>query len=142
MPIDIPRSLVNRILHYAQQDPNREVCGLVGAREGIPVSCYPVANVAEQPDCRFLLDAAAQIEAMRRMRECGEDLFAVFHSHPTSPAEPSVIDLEQASYREALYLIVSLGTKGVLELRGFRIGDGSSFQEVPLRLQASGTACL
>lgn len=133
--VEIPRTLVNRILHHAQQFPEREVCGLIGGKNGVPTQCYPVNNVAEQPDCRFLLDGREQIEAMRRMREAGEELFAIFHSHPHAAAEPSAADLDEAAYPEALHLIVSLGTQGVLELRGFRLGGPRRCTEVPLRLQ-------
>lgn len=133
--IDIPRTLVNQILHHAQESPEREVCGLIGGTNGLPTHCYPVRNVAEHPECRFLLDGREQIEAMRRMRERGEELFAIFHSHPTSTAEPSTVDLQQVEYPDALYLIISLGTKGVLELRGFRLAASGDFVEVPLRLQ-------
>ena len=135
MPIDIPRTLVNQILHHAQEFPEREVCGLIGARNGIPTQCYPVTNVAEHPECRFLLDAREQINAMRLMRERREDLFAIFHSHPADTAEPSSVDLQQADYPDTVYLIISLGTKGVLELRGFRLQGPHQFEEVPLRLQ-------
>jgi len=71
--------------------------------------------------------------ALRLMRERGEELFAIYHSHPSSPATPSIIDLEEAGYPEALYLIISLNTKGVLEVRGFRL-NGHDAKEVPLEL--------
>ncbi len=122
-PITLPREIVNRLLTHAQQSPASEVCGLIGRGESLSV--YPVANVAEDPARLFLLDAQGQLDAMREMRERGEELFAIYHSHPTAPAEPSARDQEMANYPDALYLIVSLNTKGVLELRGFRCVDGS-----------------
>ncbi|MEW6039714.1 MAG: M67 family metallopeptidase [Pseudomonadota bacterium] len=130
----IPRHLVNQILHLAQASPGFEVCGLIGAAQGGRMRCYPVPNVADRPECRFLLDPKGQIEAMRAMRERGEELFAIFHSHPTAAAAPSSVDLEFAAYPEALHLIVSLNTKGVLELRGFRIGAAGAVSEVELLL--------
>jgi proteasome lid subunit RPN8/RPN11 len=133
--IRLPRHLVNQLLHYAQSSPDAEVCGLVGAKDGLPATCYPVKNMASQPDCRFALDPGEQSEAIRRMRDRGEEFFAVFHSHPATPAEPSAADLEQASYPEALYLIISLNTKGVLELRGFRIGVNREVSEAVLLLE-------
>lgn len=133
--IRLPRSLVNQLLHYAQTSPDTEVCGLVGAKDGLPATCYPVKNTAEQPECRYLLDPEEHIATLRRMRDRAEQLFAIFHSHPAAPAEPSATDLELAAYPEALYLIVSLDTKGVLELRGFRIGGDKEVNEVPLRLE-------
>jgi proteasome lid subunit RPN8/RPN11 len=131
--VKISRQLVNQLLHHAQNSPEAEVCGLVGGKEGKPTHYYPVKNSSETPSSRFLLDAEGQLEAMKAMRERGETLFAIYHSHPTSPAEPSATDLELAAYPEALYLIISLDTEGVLEMRGFRLTD-SGTAEIELQL--------
>lgn len=131
--IQITRKLANQLLHLAQMSPDFEVCGLIGSKNGIPTSCYPIKNIAEQPQQRFLLDPSQQITAMTTMRESGEELFAIYHSHPTAPATPSATDLQLASYSEALYLIISLNTKGILEIRGFKIARQSA-QEVVLSL--------
>lgn len=122
--IRLPRKLTNRLLHLAQISPDAEICGLIGANsDGQPVTCYPIANSADTPQNRFLLDASQQIAAMKQMRERHESLFAIYHSHPHTPALPSTSDVEQAAFPEALHLIISLDTKGVLELRGFQIQD-------------------
>ncbi|MCW8918385.1 MAG: M67 family metallopeptidase [Gammaproteobacteria bacterium] len=123
-PLTLPRTLVTRILAHAQQSPEDEVCGLIGARDGVPEAVYPIANVAELPQSLFVMEPAAQIEALRRMRLSGEELFGIYHSHPHAPAEPSRRDLAEAAYPQALYLIVSLNTTGVLEMQGFRLHDG------------------
>jgi proteasome lid subunit RPN8/RPN11 len=133
--IELPRALVNQILHHAQATPDLEVCGLVGAKDGLPHSCHPVANAAAAPQTRFQLDPQGQIDAMRQIRDSGEALFAIFHSHPAAPAEPSPADLAEAAYPDALYLVISLNTKGVLEMRGFRIGADKSVGEVALLLK-------
>ena len=121
--IQIPRKLTNQLLHLAQLSPDLEVCGLIGGKNGLPTHCYPVKNTAENPQQRFLLDAGEQISAMAKMRELGEELFAIYHSHPAAPAQPSTTDLEMSAYPEALYLIISLNTKGILEMRGFKINQ-------------------
>jgi proteasome lid subunit RPN8/RPN11 len=131
--IHVPRKLANQLLHLAQLSPDLEVCGLISSQNGVPSCCYPVANVAELPQQRFLLDAGQQISAMAKMRESGEDLFAIYHSHPTAPALPSTHDLELEAYPDALYLIISLNTKGILEMRGFKI-DQKTALEIPLIL--------
>jgi proteasome lid subunit RPN8/RPN11 len=131
--IQIPRKLTQQLLHHAQSSPENEVCGLIGAKNNLPCSCYPVANTAEQPENRFLLDAQQHIATQVTMREKGETLFAVYHSHPTSPALPSATDIALANQPEALHLIISLDTKGVLEMRGFKIADGKA-REVILTL--------
>jgi proteasome lid subunit RPN8/RPN11 len=119
--ITLPRPLVNAMLHHAQLSPASEVCGLIGARANVPSHCYPVANVAGEPAHLFQMDPRSQIDAMRAMRERGESLFAIYHSHPDSPPAPSETDLKEAGYPDALYLIISLDTKGVLEMRGWRL---------------------
>lgn len=126
--IILPRQLVNRILYQAQSSPDAEVCGLITAKAGRPLRCIPVANISDQPQHLFAMDPGNQIEAFRRMREQGEDLFGIYHSHPHSPAQPSDTDLQQAGYPEALYIIVSLNTRGVLEMRGFRLCEGKAAQ--------------
>lgn len=132
-PIYIPRKITNQLLHLAQISPDAEVCGLIGSKNGIPNSCYPIKNSADHPQQRFQLDPAQQIAAMAAMRNQGEELFAIYHSHPNAPATPSATDLTQAAYPEVLYLIISLNTKGILEMRGFNI-DPQSSREIALSL--------
>lgn len=126
--LQIPRPLVNQILTHAQHSPEAEVCGLLGGRDGLVMSCYPVENEAGEPLRRYQMSAKEQVDAMRRMREAGEELIAIYHSHPCAPAEPSAIDIEEASYPEAAYLIVSLNTEGVLQLSAFEIKSGQATQ--------------
>ncbi len=129
--IHFPRPLINQILQQAQQAEDSEICGLVSARHGQPVRCYPVANTAGQPEQRFLMDPQQQIGALRQMRERGEELFAIYHSHPHAPALPSATDLREAAYPDALYIIISLATEGTLEMRGFRL-QGGAVEDVEL----------
>jgi len=115
---------MTRLLYDACVASEREICGLVGQSTDLNCNYYPVANSAEDPERLFSMDPAQQIAALRTMRERNETLYAIFHSHPQSPAFPSLTDIAEAAYPEALYLIVSLATVGVLELRGFRLQEG------------------
>jgi len=123
--IQLSRKITNQLLHAAQISPNQEICGLIGCKEDVASSCYPINNTADHPETRFLLDEKQQISAMATMRDKDETLFAIYHSHPTAPATPSETDIKMASYPDAIHLIISLNTKGVLEIRGFTIIDGS-----------------
>ena len=119
--IQLSRRTTTELLHIAQLSPSHEVCGLIGANNGIATTCYPINNTADQPTIRFQLDEKQQINAMSTMRDQNEALFAIYHSHPTAPATPSATDIQQASYPDAIHLIISLNTKGVLEIRAFTI---------------------
>lgn len=129
----LPRHITNQLLHLAQISPDQEVCGLIGSKQGIASSVYSISNQDQQPAQRFELAPSEQISAMKAMREKDEQLFAIYHSHPSAPAVPSALDLQQAAYPEALYLIISLNTKGVLEIRGYQI-DNKNAVEIPLQL--------
>jgi proteasome lid subunit RPN8/RPN11 len=131
--IQISRKITTQLLHLAQISPEQEVCGLIGSINNIASSCYPIENTAEQPERRFHLDAKQQIQAISTMRDKNETLFAIYHSHPCSPAIPSATDIKFATHPEAINLIISLNTKGVLEIRGFKI-IGESVEEITLSL--------
>jgi len=128
--VHIPRNVINQILEQAQQSPGREICGLLSGRNSNSsnqtVHCYPIANISSEPDHRYLMDPKQQIDTFRIMRERDEELYAIYHSHPESPASPSAEDLRQASYPDALHIIISMSTKGTLQLRGFRLKADSA----------------
>ena len=112
--------IVQRLCDEALAHSHEEVCGLIGARQDVACNVYPVANVARNRSRHFEMDGAEQISAMRQMRERGESLFAIYHSHPRGEAWPSATDIAEASYPEALYLIIGL-QRTIPELRGFHI---------------------
>lgn len=130
--IKITRPLATLLLGLAQKSPQQEICGLIGGVDGKPQTVYPVANAAADAAGGFEMDSREQIAAFKAMRGKGESLFAVYHSHPQSPPVPSTRDLEDLGYPEALQLIISLNTKGVLEMRAYRKRDGSEPEEVHL----------
>ncbi|HIG79893.1 MAG TPA: M67 family peptidase [Cycloclasticus sp.] len=133
--LELPRKLVNELLHYAQLSNDQEVCGLIGKNSADDYTFYPVNNVAEEPSTRFLMAPEEQISAMKKINNDGQTLFAIYHSHPTAPATPSAIDIELTSYPDAYYLIVSLNTKGVLEMRCFQLLHDENITEITLRMK-------
>lgn len=129
--ITITRPLATHLLTLAQQSPEWEICGLVGATDNRPSTVYPVKNVSANAAQAFEMDPQDQIHALKTMRAKKEKLFAIYHSHPTSPAEPSARDLENIGYPDAYQLIISLNTKGVLEMRAFRL-TATGMREITL----------
>jgi proteasome lid subunit RPN8/RPN11 len=134
--IQLSRKITNQLLHTAQMSPEQEVCGLIGAKDGIAQTCYIINNTAEEPETRFQLDEKQQISAMSAMRDKNETLFAIYHSHPAAPAVPSATDIKLASYPDAVHLIISLNTKGVLEIRAFSIIEQFA-TELPISMSST-----
>lgn len=116
----IPRHLINQLFHEAMCEQQYEVCGFISALDGVPVRVLPVANRATTRTHRFVMDPVQQIDAMRTMRELGEEPYAIYHSHPQGGTTPSERDINEMAYADLLYLIISLGIDGVVELGGYR----------------------
>ncbi|GMR20944.1 MAG: hypothetical protein BMS9Abin36_1542 [Gammaproteobacteria bacterium] len=131
--VHLPRTLVTRLLSIAQRSPDQEVCGIIsGTAEQAFLQVHPVDNVAKHPQQHFHLDDKSLIDTLRNIREAGNHLSAIYHSHPNSPAKPSLTDIEQHGYPDALYLIISLNTEGVLEMRGYYIHNKSVEEAITL----------
>src|SRR4029077_14328270 len=91
-------------------------------------------NDAEKPESRYFATPEELFAAMRRIREAGQSLLGVYHSHPRTPAYPSASDVEMAFYPEAFYFIISLEPR--VELRAFRIEE-SRIEDVEIVLVSS-----
>ena len=107
-----------------EADP-AECCGLIGGTEdGTAKSIYSLRNVAADKVVSYEAAPEDLFAAQRQMRERGEELLAIYHSHPRSaePA-PSETDVRLAYYPQAVYFIVGLaGPQPVI--RAFRISEG------------------
>jgi proteasome lid subunit RPN8/RPN11 len=129
-PVHFSRLLCDRLCAEAAAQPEREICGLIGARAGRAVSHYPIRNGAADARRRYAMDPAAQIAAFKLMRARGETLAAIYHSHPDGAPIPSPRDAREWTYPEALCLIVGLAG-GTPELRAWR-WTGQGFASVAL----------
>ena len=130
----LPRPLVNKLLTHAQGKADVEVCGLIGKDTANHMDYYPVDNIAEMPDSHFLMDAPQQIKVIKQMRGKQQSMFAIVHSHPSTNAVPSQLDIKENDYKDVFYIIISLNTKGVLEMRAYT-QQQDSMQEVDLILE-------
>ena len=126
------------LLRHLLSDPHRETCGVLSGRDGTALHFHPVPNVSPTPEQRYEMDPGAQIQAFRRMRETGERLLAIAHSHPHGEAWPSTADIAEATYPEAVYVIASLrGAEP--ELRGFWLQPGQ--EPRPVHLEVAPSTC-
>lgn len=120
--------------HMAAEYPN-ECCGMVSGRNGVAKQVYPLRNVARYPLYEIHPDdlvTAVNIEL------AGDDLLAIYHSHPHSQAIPSGIDIAQAHYPESAYIIVSglspMARPESAQVRAWRIPEmnWNSVREIPI----------
>lgn len=122
--ITLQKSHLADIFAHARETSPAECCGLIGGAEnGSARNTYRLRNVA--PDSHVSYEVAPEelFAAQREMRQRGEQLLAIYHSHPraTEPT-PSETDVRLAYYPAAVYLIVGLASPEPT-LRAFRISE-------------------
>ena len=122
--LTLTRALLDEMLAHATGLWPEEACGLVGGREGRAARLYPVENVRHSP-VAFEMEPVQQIKALLAMEAEGLELIAIYHSHPHGPARPSMTDVANAYYPDAVQLIISLADRARPSVRAFTIVDGT-----------------
>lgn len=141
-----------------------ECCGMLAGRAGQVTQHYLIKNIVategaelanfddakiahlehlspeERAEIAFVMDAREMSVAIKDMRAQGLELQGIYHSHPHSPARPSVTDIknaaEFASTREVLnlpeplHLIISLQNE-TPAIKAFRIADTGAVAPAP-----------
>jgi [CysO sulfur-carrier protein]-S-L-cysteine hydrolase len=80
-------------------------------------------NVDPHPS-RFRVDPAVHIQLNRQLRGTRRAVVGVYHSHPTTSAEPSLSDIDEAYYADFVHVIVSLVNPTQPDIRAYRIIQG------------------
>lgn len=125
----LPRNLRERLIDLARRGAPNEVCGYVAGRREESLRArevYPVENALGAPTA-FALDGQSMIDAEQRIETDGHEILGVYHSHPTSPPEPSKRDRRDAAeydpFGYLIHLIVSLASEEA-EIRAWIYTDG------------------
>ncbi|HYR86193.1 MAG TPA: M67 family metallopeptidase [Terriglobia bacterium] len=126
MNLSLAPGLLEQVTEHAKTCHPQEGCGvLVGSQ--LATRFIPMDN-ATASSTDYEMDPAQLIGVLRDLRTSGEDLLAIYHSHPFGPAKPSKRDIERAYYPEAAHLIVSLAEPERPRAAAFRIIDGEVYE--------------
>ena len=112
MPLlHLRRELMDAMIAHARETAPEECCGLIGGvSETRAVTLYRLRNVTAHPESAYEAAPEDLFAAQRQMRERGEGLLAIYHSHPrAADPSPSETDVRLAYYPSAKYLIIGLG---------------------------------
>ena len=122
--LTISQKSAHEIISHARDAAPEECCGLIGgANDGQACTVYRLRNAAADPLTTYEAAPEDLFAAQRSMRERGEQLLAIYHSHPRADTPtPSATDVRLAYYPSAVYFIVGLGGEQP-DLRAFRISE-------------------
>jgi proteasome lid subunit RPN8/RPN11 len=121
--ITLLREHVEEMFAHAREVIPAECCGLVAGSHGRAQAVYRLRNVARDPLVGYEAAPEELFAAQRDMRERGQELLGIYHSHPRSiEPVPSEHDVRLAYYPSAIYFIIGLGAEPAT-LRAFRISE-------------------
>lgn len=126
----LPRNIRDQVMiHLLESAPNEGV-GMLGVHAPQHIKSGMVAEAAifvpgrneEESPVHFTMAPQDVIAAFRLFRERDLQLGAIVHSHLRGPATPSVSDVNEWNYPEALLMIASFATQPPA-LRAWRVVD-------------------
>jgi proteasome lid subunit RPN8/RPN11 len=116
--------------HVAALSP-LEACGLLAGKNSIVETVLAVKNAAESK-VRFRMEPRAQLRAFEQIESAGQDMLAIFHSHPKGSSAPSITDIKEATYPVVHIIWSPVGRRW--NARGFWIENGKAI-EVALNIK-------
>ena len=139
----ISRALYDELVALAEASPRAEICGMVAGGDGLATRLVPVRNAAPDPSVTYMMDPNDQHRAWSSIEDSGEDLLAIYHSHPPVGAYFSETDLrmahledgETAAWPGVVYIVVGLkdSERGPRGVKAFAIEDGAA-REIELEV--------
>jgi proteasome lid subunit RPN8/RPN11 len=132
LKLEIPNYIFSDMLKQARAEAPIEACGILAGGDGRVEKLYKMTNIEQRRD-HFMMAPSEQFAAVKDIRSASLEMLAIYHSHPETPARPSVEDIRLALTPGMIYVIVSLQGDNGPVMKGFQIEDGS-INEVPVRI--------
>ena len=122
------------IAHCRRQYP-KEACGILAGHDDVVKQVYPMTKVEDSP-IGYSMDPREQLRVEKAMRQRGQRMVGIYHSHTASEAYPSSVDVSLAISPEISYVLVSLMRKDDPVLKSYRI-DGKSVIPEEWRMESA-----
>ena len=116
------------LLDHCQREYPKEACGILGGKDGRVTQVYRMTNVDGSP-ISYQMYPKEQLQVMKQMRQAGQQMLAIYHSHTASPAYPSPVDVKLAAYPDVAYLLMSLQDRAHPQIHSYRILEGQISQD-------------
>jgi [CysO sulfur-carrier protein]-S-L-cysteine hydrolase len=128
--LTLDQAIRDAIVAHARADHPDEACGIVAGPIGSDraVRFVPMTN-AERSPTFYRFDSQEQLRVWREMDDRDEEPVVIYHSHTATEAYPSRTDVSLAQEPNAHYLLVSTRSPDDLEMRSYRIVDGTVTEE-------------
>ena len=130
--LKIPSVIATRMVEQAREGMPLEVCGILAGNADTVASHYEMTN-SDQSAVHYTMVPEEQFKVLKRIRASGQEMLAIYHSHPATPARPSAEDIRLALTPGVIYVILSLAAPKSPVIKGFTI-DGETVSEVAIAM--------
>lgn len=129
----ISKELVEQMIAHGQSRYPKEACGyLAGKALGLVEQIYPMTNVEDSP-IGYSMEPKEQLAVEKQMRQRGQRMAGIYHSHTASAAYPSSVDVDLAVSPDVSYVLVSLKDRAHPDVKSYRI-DGTTITPEEVRI--------
>lgn len=130
----IAKALYDAVIEHCRSRYPKEACGFFAsaAQDGPVAEVYPMTNVEDSP-IGYAMDPREQLRVEKQMRQRGQRMRGIFHSHTATEAYPSSVDVRLAISPDISYALVSLQDPRRPVFKSYRI-DGTTITEEPVQV--------
>ena len=95
LALRIDKALLQTVFEHCAKHYPKEACGYLAGNKAIVEKVYPMVNVEDSP-IGYSMDPKEQLQVEKQMRNQGQQLLAIYHSHTSTDAYPSPVDVRLA----------------------------------------------
>ncbi len=130
--LEIPKRIHAELVSHALRVAPLEACGILSGCDS-RVQCYHEMSNADRSRVHYSMAPQEQFKVIKAIRTAKQEMLAICHSHPGTPARPSQEDIRLALTPDVAYVIVSLQESEIPVIRGFLIND-ARVAELPIMM--------
>lgn len=119
-PVRLPVAVAEAIIAHGREGKPEEICGIVRGRGLTAFEAVRGRNIASERIENYEVDPETLLLQFAFEDE-GDEMMAIYHTHPVSVAYPSATDAWNAHYPDSIYLICSLEFDDAPVIRAFRM---------------------
>jgi len=133
--LEIPKRIHAKLMEHVLRAAPLEACGILSGRDSQVQRYYEMTNGDRSRD-HYSMVPQEQFKVIKAIRAAQQEMLAICHSHPGTPARPSQEDLRLALTPDVVYVIVSLLEPETPVVKGFLI-ENAIVTEVPIVMTAA-----
>lgn len=103
--------VLTKLYQLAALSPTKEVCGVVDSTFVV----HPISNRASNQKSCFVFDKREYFTLIKELKEKGQHVLFIYHSHPSNNVTPSSADLAFTKRSGIPQLIIGKNTYRVVE---------------------------